>query len=211
MSRLSVRLAVPADAAAICTIYNQGIEDRIATLETELRTADERRRWLLSRSPRHPVIVAEADAGPSAPGPERSEPAARAGGSPAVSERSEPAARAGASPGARALVVGWASLNSFNPRHAYDGVADLSVYVERGWRGRGVGRCLLERLVEIGREVGYHKLVLAAFPFNAAGLTLYERLGFSRVGVYREQGRLDGRWVDVLVMERLLEPPQALD
>jgi L-amino acid N-acyltransferase YncA len=192
MSRLSVRLAIPADAAAICTIYNQGIEDRIATLETELRTPDERRQWLLSRGRRHPVIVAEA------------------GASPGATERSEPPARGGASPGARALVA-WASLNPFNPRHAYDGVADLSVYVERGWRGRGVGRCLLERLVEIAREIGYHKLVLAAFPFNAAGLSLYDRLGFSRVGVYREQGQLDGRWVDVLVMERLLEPPQARD
>ena len=183
MSRLSVRLAVPADAPALCTIYNQGIEDRIATLETELRTPEERRQWLLARGPRHPVIVAEAD-------------------------ENEPHARASAGPGAR-TIAGWASLNSFNPRHAYDGVADLSVYVEHGWRGRGVGRCLLERLVEIAREIGYHKLVLAAFPFNAAGLALYERLGFSRVGVYREQGQLDGRWVDVLVMERLLEPPEA--
>jgi len=54
-----LRLAVAADAEAICRIYNQGIEDRVATLETELRTPDERRQWLASRSPRHPVIVAE--------------------------------------------------------------------------------------------------------------------------------------------------------
>jgi RimJ/RimL family protein N-acetyltransferase len=46
--------------------------------------------------------------------------------------------------------------------------------------------------------------VLAAFPENAAGIALYTRLGFTRVGVYREQGLLDGRWVDVVVMERLL-------
>jgi phosphinothricin acetyltransferase len=101
-------------------------------------------------------------------------------------------------------VVGWASLNAFNPRAAYDHVADLSVYVERGWRGRGVGRRLLERLVALGRELDYHKLVLAAFPFNRAGIALYERCGFREVGVYREQGRLDGRWVDTVVMERLL-------
>jgi phosphinothricin acetyltransferase len=47
-------------------------------------------------------------------------------------------------------------------------------------------------------------MVLAAFPTNGAGMALYERLGFSRVGVYREQGLLDGRWVDVVIMERLL-------
>jgi phosphinothricin acetyltransferase len=161
---LSVRPAALADAAAVCRIYNQGIEDRLATLETEPRTPGERHQWMAARGPRHPVIVAEA-----------------AGD-----------------------VVGWASLNRFNARPAYDHVADLSVYVERGWRGRGVGRCLLEGLVERARELGYHKLVLAAFPFNAAGVALYARLGFATVGVYREQGMLDGRWVDVIAMERLL-------
>jgi phosphinothricin acetyltransferase len=161
---LDVRPAAVDDAPAICRIYNQGIEDRIATLETELRTPAERREWMAARGPRHPVIVAECDG----------------------------------------VVVGWASLNRFNPRPAYDHVADLSVYVERQWRGRGVGRRLLERVVEAGRSLGYHKIVLAAFPFNTAGVALYERLGFVAVGVYREQGMLDERWVDVIVMERRL-------
>ncbi|PYM31984.1 MAG: GNAT family N-acetyltransferase, partial [Candidatus Rokuibacteriota bacterium] len=58
MSDCRVRLATPADADAIARIYNQGIEDRVATLETELRTPEERREWMASRSPRHPVIVA---------------------------------------------------------------------------------------------------------------------------------------------------------
>jgi L-amino acid N-acyltransferase YncA len=165
MGDIAVRGATAEDAAAICAIYNQGIEDRLATLETTLRTPGERRQWMAARGHRHPVIVAEAaDAG----------------------------------------VVGWASLNAFNPRPAYDHVADLSVYIERGWRGKGVGRRLLERLLDLGAEIGYHKLVLAAFPFNGAGMALYERMGFQTVGIYREQGQLDGRWVDVIVMERLL-------
>jgi len=159
-----VRLAVEADAAAICEIYNQGIEDRLATLETEQRTPEERRQWIKSRSARHPVIVAE-DAG---------------------------------------RVLAWGSLNPFNPREAYRHVADFSIYVERGHRGRGVGRVVLARLIELAREHGYHKMVLSAFPFNAAGMALYERLGFRTVGVFKEQGLLDGRWVDTIVMERLL-------
>lgn len=159
-----IRPATLADAAAICTIYNQGIEDRVATLETELRTPDERREWLATRGGRHPVIVAEA----------------------------------------AGVVAGWGSLNRFNLRAAYDHVADLSVYVERGWRGQGVGRRLLEALAERARAIGYHKMVLAAFPTNAAGVALYRRCGFREVGVYREQGLLDGAWVDVVIMERLL-------
>jgi L-amino acid N-acyltransferase YncA len=102
------------------------------------------------------------------------------------------------------LVVGWASLNPFNPRAAYDHVVDFSVYVERGQRGRGVGRQLLDRLVDLAREIGYHKLVLVALPHNQAGIAMYTRARFTRVGVYREQGLLDGRWVDTLIMERLL-------
>jgi phosphinothricin acetyltransferase len=164
MGEVSVRDAATEDAAAICTIYNQGIEDRIATLETQLRTPEERRQWMAARGARHPVVVAVS------------------GGQ----------------------VVGWGSLNSFNPRPAYDHVVDLSVYVERAWRGRGVGRVLLTHLLDRARGLGYHKMVLATFPYNAGGLALYRRMGFSEVGVYREQGQLDGRWVDVLIMERLL-------
>ena len=164
MEPIAVRFASLDDAAAICTIYNQGIEDRVATLEIELRDADERRRWLASRGPRYPVVVAEA-AGP---------------------------------------VMGWASLNSFNPRHCYDNVADISVYVERSGQGKGVGRILLGRLIELGRGLDFHKLVLACFPTNKPGVALYERMGFVPVGIYREQGLLDGKWVDVLIMEQLL-------
>jgi phosphinothricin acetyltransferase len=160
-----LRLASPSDAEAICRIYNQGIEDRVATLETELRTPDERRQWLTSRDARHPVIVAEAD--PS-------------------------------------TTIAWASLNVFNAREAYRFVADISVYVERGWRGKGVGRALLEKLTELGRTHGYHKLVLSAFPGNARGTALYARSGFRTVGIYHEQGQLDGKWVDTIVMEKLL-------
>jgi phosphinothricin acetyltransferase len=165
MNSYRVRLATAADAEAICRIYNQGIEDRVATLETELRTPEERRQWLAGRSPRHPVVVAEGGDG---------------------------------------AVAGWASLNVFNPREAYRHITDISVYLERAFRGKGIGRNLLTRLVELGREHGFHKLVLSAFPTNTNGMALYEKLGFRTVGVYEEQGMLDGRWVDTIIMERLL-------
>ena len=181
MADYRVRPATEADAAAICRIYNQGIEDRLATLETELRTPDERRQWLAARTPRHPVIVAE----PPAPASSTGSPTSRAG------------------PGAPAPIA-WASLNVFNAREAYRFVADISVYVERSWRGKGVGRVLLARLVELAREHGFHKLVLSAFPFNRGGMALYETMGFRTVGTYKEQGQLDGHWVDTIIMERLL-------
>jgi L-amino acid N-acyltransferase YncA len=164
MTAIAIRSATEAAAAAICVSYNQGIEDRIATLETELRTPAERRQWLSARGPRHPVFVAETEE----------------------------------------MVVGWSSLNVYNPRPAYQYVADFSIYIERGWRGKGVGRRLLEHLVEQARALGYHKMMLSAFPFNASGVALYERMGFTRAGVFHEMGQLDGRWVDTLIMEKLL-------
>lgn len=164
MTGYTLRLATPADAAAICEIYNQGIADRVATLETELRTPDERRQWLTARGPRHPVVVAEDGT----------------------------------------TVVAWGSLNPYGAREAYRFVADFSVYVERAVRGKGAGSAVLTRLTELAREHGYHKLVLSAFPTNSGGMALYTRQGFRTVGIYREQGMLDGRWVDTIVMEKLL-------
>jgi phosphinothricin acetyltransferase len=162
---MQIRDASVNDAPAIARIYNQGIEDRLATLETQFRTPKERAEWLASRSPRHPVLVAVDD---------------------------------------QRAVLGWGSLNPFNPRPAYDHVADFSVYVARESRGRGIGDALLGALEERAAELGYHKLVLAAFPDNAAGMRLYERHGFRVVGVYREHGWLDEHWVDVVIMEKLL-------
>ncbi|HEY3101659.1 MAG TPA: GNAT family N-acetyltransferase [Methylomirabilota bacterium] len=216
MSAYRVRAAVEADAAAICEIYNQGIEDRLATLETERRTPEERRQWLKSRAPRHPVVVAEttepdtisngpptAQAGATQPDTiSNRPPAAQAGATqPETISNRPPTAQAGL---AAPATIGWGSLNPYNPREAYRHVADFSIYVERAYRGRGVGKLLLTRLIELARELGYHKLVLSAFPFNAAGMALYERLGFRTVGIYKEQGLLDGRWVDTIVMEKLL-------
>lgn len=166
---ITIRDAALDDAPAIVVIYNQGIVDRLATLETEERTPEERLAWLEARAPRHPVIVAESDG----------------------------------------QVIGFASLNAFNSRKAYDYVADFSLYLERSWRGKGVGGRLLQALTDRARQLGYHKMVLSAFPFNPAGLALYRKAGFRVVGIYKEQGLLDGRWVDTIIMEKLLADPQS--
>ena len=194
MTAYRLRLATATDAEALCRIYNQGIEDRLATLETELRTPEERRRWLESRDARHPVIVAEFV-----------EFIVAGAVSPALTEGGLRQVRAGSgSADNPSDPVAWASLNVFNPRESYRFVADISVYVERAWRGKGAGRVLLEKLTDLGRTHGYHKLVLSAFPGNAAGMALYTRAGFRTVGIYEEQGQLDGKWVDTIVMEKLL-------
>jgi phosphinothricin acetyltransferase len=102
-------------------------------------------------------------------------------------------------------VVAFAATSSYRPRACYDGVAEFSIYVARGARGRGAGRAALSALIEAAGAAGFWKLVSRVFPENAASRALCGSLGFRDVGTYRKHARLDGRWRDVVIVERLIE------
>ncbi len=121
---ITVRNARQDDVAAIRLIFNQGIEDRIATLDVDPKTASEILKWYQDRGERYRVLVAtEGDA-----------------------------------------VVGWASLNPYSHRCAYEGVADLSIYVRRDKRGHGIGARLLQHIERAAIANRFHKIVLFALP-----------------------------------------------
>ena len=101
-------------------------------------------------------------------------------------------------------VIGWAGLSSYRPRACYAGIAEFSIYLDRAARGRGVGRQLLEALVDASRDCGYWKLVSRIFPFNRASRALCRVCGFREVGVYEKHACLDGQWTDVVIVERLI-------
>ena len=101
-------------------------------------------------------------------------------------------------------VVGWAGLSDYRPRDCYAGIGEFSVYIDRDARGAGLGRTLLEALVEAARERDYWKLVSRVFTFNRASLRMCRACGFREVGTYEKHGRLDGRWLDVVIVERLI-------
>ncbi len=101
-------------------------------------------------------------------------------------------------------VVGFAATFAYRPRACYDGVAEFSVYVAPAERGRGVGRLAMEALLAGAGEARLWKLVSRVFAENEASLRLLQGLGFREVGVYERHGRLDGRWHDVVIVERLL-------
>lgn len=166
MGDILIRRAAESDIESIRLIYNEGIEDRIATLETESKDSNFMKEWFDRHNGRYKVIVAEENA----------------------------------------LVVGWASLNPYNSRDAYLGVADLSLYISRSSRGKGIGGKLLAEIQDIAIEQRFYKLVLFTFPFNQLGQGLYRNKGFREVGVFENQGILDGRYVDVMAMEKILVP-----
>jgi L-amino acid N-acyltransferase YncA len=164
MSEIVIRTATLSDIEDILIIYNEGIVDRIATLESTTKDEQYIFEWFSKHTDRFKVIVAELDG----------------------------------------KVVGWASLNQYNSRQAYDGVADLSIYIKREYRGGGIGGKLLSFIEGLAKENDFHKIVLFTFPFNGLGQGLYKKIGFREVGVFYNQGKLDGEFVDVMAMEKIL-------
>nr|MDQ3804165.1 N-acetyltransferase family protein [Acidobacteriota bacterium] len=99
-------------------------------------------------------------------------------------------------------VAGWAALGRVSSREAYAGVAEVSVYVGREFRGAGAGRLLLAALVEASEQHGVWTLQASVFPENAASLALHRACGFREVGRRERIGRLGGRWRDTMLLER---------
>jgi phosphinothricin acetyltransferase len=99
-------------------------------------------------------------------------------------------------------VVGWAALTPYSDRCCYEGVAEVSVYVDPDVRGRGFGRALLGHLVTESEQAGIWTLQAGIFAENSSSLVLHLHCGFRLVGVREKIGKLDGAWRDVLLLER---------
>jgi L-amino acid N-acyltransferase YncA len=161
VNELGIRPATGADAAVIAAIYNEGIEDRLATFETRPRAPEEIAAWLEEGLP---FLVATA------------------GGT----------------------VVGFARVSPYSDRCVYEGIGEHGVYVARAARGGGVGRRLLAALCDAAERAGLYKLTSRVFTDNAASRAAHRAAGFDEIGVQRRHGRLDGRWKDCVLVERLL-------
>jgi phosphinothricin acetyltransferase len=101
-------------------------------------------------------------------------------------------------------VIGFANTTTYRPRDCYAGIAEFGVYVARDQRGTGVGRAAMDALADAAERAGFWKLVSRVFVSNAASRSLLRSVGFREVGTYRRHAKLDGAWVDVVIVERLL-------
>ncbi|HEV2766105.1 MAG TPA: GNAT family N-acetyltransferase [Acidimicrobiales bacterium] len=101
-------------------------------------------------------------------------------------------------------VVGFASLSPYRDRPAYRTTVEDSVYVRGDHRGSGVGGLLLEELLTVAAASGFHAVMARIVGGHDASIALHRRRHFTLVGVEREIGRKFGRWLDVVVMQRLL-------
>jgi len=104
-------------------------------------------------------------------------------------------------------VVGFGSLSPYKERPAYFTTVEDSVYVRDDHRGTGVGRQLLAELVRLAQQYGYHSVIARVVGGHDASIALHRRCGFEIVGTEREVGRKLGKWLDVVVMQHMLQDP----
>lgn len=99
-------------------------------------------------------------------------------------------------------VLGWVALSPVSDRCVYNGVAEVSVYVVAATRGKGIGRTLLDEMIQASEEAGIWTLQAGVFPENEASLALLRACGFCVVGVRKRLGTMNGGWRDVVLLER---------
>jgi L-amino acid N-acyltransferase YncA len=99
-------------------------------------------------------------------------------------------------------MAGWAALSPVSSRCVYAGVAELSIYIAADYRGKGIGKLLLTKLVEDSENAGFWTLQAGIFPENAASIQLHKSCGFREIG-YRERiGQMNGIWRNNIILER---------
>jgi phosphinothricin acetyltransferase len=173
---MRIRLAEPGDFEPIRSIYNAEVTDSLVTFDIVAWTDDDVRAWFDRHRGAHPAIVA-------------------------VGEPGSPEDLIGAQGEA---VLGYGSLSPFKEKPGYATTVENSVYVARHCRQGGVGRALLEELIRLATEHGFHSMIARTEGSNAASTNLHLACGFEMVGVEREIGRKHGRWLDVVELQRML-------
>jgi len=101
-------------------------------------------------------------------------------------------------------LIGFARLSEYSPRDCYQSIAEFSIYLADEATGKGLGTRLLTALLSEAQINGFSKLVSRIFTFNHASLSLCQKLGFRKVGIYERHGQLNGEWLDVIIVEKLL-------
>lgn len=99
-------------------------------------------------------------------------------------------------------LIGWAALSPYSSRHAYRGVAELSIYVHPKNHKDGVGKRLLSTLITASEQAGYWTLIAGIFPENQASIRLHLGQGFREVGYREKVGEMNGVFRDVIIFEK---------
>lgn len=99
-------------------------------------------------------------------------------------------------------ILGWAALSPVSSRCVYGGVAEISVYIGKDYRGLGLGTLLMKTLIQKSEEIGLWTLQSGIFPENQGSAKLHEKMGFRYIGKRERVGKINGHWKDNLLFER---------
>ncbi|WP_372751467.1 N-acetyltransferase family protein [Labilibaculum sp.] len=99
-------------------------------------------------------------------------------------------------------IVVWAALSPISSRPVYAGVAELSVYVDSAYRGKGLGHKMMDAIIKESEEKGIWTLQSGVFPENTGSINLHHKHGFSTIGIKKRIGKMEGKWRDVALLER---------
>lgn len=101
-------------------------------------------------------------------------------------------------------VLGWGALSPFRTREGYRFTVEVSVYIRHDAHRRGIGRAILDDLIERARKLGYRTLIGGASAEQAASIALQESMGFQNVGCFKEVGYKFDQWLDVVFLQLML-------
>jgi phosphinothricin acetyltransferase len=164
-NNILIREAGISDLPGITEIYNEAVLNGVATFDTDIKTIENRRDWLMQHGGKYPVLVAFVNN----------------------------------------EMVGWASLSRYSDRAAYDGTAEVSVYIHANYRAKGIGSILFSDLISKAEMLGLHYLISRITQGNDTSIRLHQRNGFNIVGVMHQVGYKFGSYLDVTIMERVFK------
>ncbi|UCH90075.1 MAG: N-acetyltransferase [Thermoplasmata archaeon] len=103
------------------------------------------------------------------------------------------------------VIVGWAALSKWSDRCAYSDTAEISLYVKEEYQGQKIGKILMERILEEGREAGLHTVIARIVEGNEISIHLHESNGFVQIGIMKEVGKKFGKLLDVYLLQKIYE------
>ncbi|MDA1029600.1 MAG: GNAT family N-acetyltransferase [Bacteroidetes bacterium] len=101
-------------------------------------------------------------------------------------------------------VLGWGTVKFYSDRPGYRLTCETSIFVDGSYRGQGVGTDLQIALLDFARKTGFHHVLVRIWAQNHSSISLHSKLGFTLVGIQKEIGHVDSKWIDVAVMQCLL-------